>query len=196
MDEQDEQNSAGHFLRGALWVLQAIAATALLALAGVYSGLNLAPPRGMLETVPVGYDSLQQGPGSNWWPYLAILAAAIASTVLVAYRGPFRGIGQVAGALWLLFNLHIWSSINVEGIGSSIDICGGDGCHEEVVEQVMLVLPVLAGALAMIVSGIFARWMHWGVRMAFPVAVFLGATVLQIATWDSVIVPFLGMALG
>jgi hypothetical protein len=75
----------------------------------------------------------------------------------------------------------------------------GDGCARPMcspmLQQVTLVLaPCLVLAAVLLVFGLTGRPQRWWLRAAIPFALFVGLAVLQAATWDSVVLPYLESA--
>jgi hypothetical protein len=65
-------------------------------------------------------------------------------------------------------------------------------CWPPPYQELLIASPALLAVAGMSVYGIIGSRWRWWLRSSIPAIIFAGASVVQLATWQAVILPFLG----
>lgn len=134
---------------------------------------------------------LTRAPSLSWITFTLVLAAALA--LLAGPRPAGRvSIAAVAGAVWTLF--WVWT-FSLLGSGWELSgpqvTCVRDGCWPHGWQELAVAAPLLVGTLALLVLGLVGGQTRAWVRRALPPALFVVLAIIQVALWESVVVPIL-----
>lgn len=89
----------------------------------------------------------------------------------------------------LLMFLPFVSGLEFTGPDSQ---CIYGDCFPRPYQELLLAAPALVAAAGMTVCGVIGTRMRWWLRALVPAVTFIGASAVQLAIWQSVVLPFLG----
>ena len=140
-------------------------------------------------------DVVSQTLAPSWtWAVLTVLTAV--GLGLLARPGPPEGRPRtvaVVGAVWTLGWVAVFSFVGAqfERTGPQAR-CVHASCWPYGWQELAVALPLLAGCLALLGTGVVGRRGPRALAGVTPAATYLVLTLVQLALWEGVVVPFLG----
>lgn len=130
-------------------------------------------------------------PSVNWIAFTMILATALA--LLAGPRPAGRvSLASIAGAVWTLF--WVWT-FSVLGSGWELSgphvTCVREGCWPQGWQELAVAAPLVVGSFALLVLGLVGGQTPAWVRRGLPPVLFLVLAIVQVALWESDVVPIL-----
>lgn len=140
------------------------------------------------------YPPGEVGPWSLMIGLMAAGFAACTTPKSPSGRTPMRiDLVQLSAAVsfvcLLLMFLPFVSGLEFTGPDSQ---CIYGDCFPRPYQELLLAAPALVAAAGMTVCGVVGTRMCWWLRALVPAVTFIGASAVQLAIWQSVVLPFLG----
>lgn len=152
-----------------------------------------------MGTVSLVRPELMYPPGEVgvWSLMVGLMAAGFAACTAPkssSGRPPMRiDVVQLCAAVSFVCLLLMFLPFvsGMEFIGPEDQCIYGD-CFPRPYQELLLAAPALAAAASMTVCAFLGPRMRWWLRALVPAVIFIGASAVQLAIWDSVVLPFLG----
>ena len=185
------RTSVGRGLRRSLQVCFVVS---VLLIAGYWLGVGAA---GMATVSLVRPNLVYPAADVGLWALMTCLVAAgIAACLTPTGSVPTAkwqiDFAQLAAAFCFLclvaMMLPLVSGLEFTGPD---DRCVSGGCWPRPYQELLIASPALLAIAAMSVCGIVGSKMRWWLRSGIPALTFAGASAVQLATWQTVILPFL-----
>ena len=137
--------------------------------------------------------------GASWTMMTVLIGCGIAACVTpTSLSGTARrhvDFAQLTAAFGLLCLiaavLPFVSGLEFTGPGNQ---CIYVDCWPRPYQELLIASPFLLAAVGMSICGIIGSRMPWTLRSIIPAVIFASAAAVQLATWQSVVLPFLGSA--
>ncbi|GAA4722157.1 hypothetical protein GCM10025782_20150 [Pedococcus ginsenosidimutans] len=190
-----------HRVRGLVAVLLGFALTFVGAFWTGFGGAQL----GHVLTRQRDIVTMTQAPSWTWAVLTALTTAGLGllswssgmrssslRSASPADAGTGRPVVAAAGSLWTLAWLGAFSLVGAQfEVTGPRDRCARSSCWPHGWQELAVATPLLVASLVLLGAGLLARRAPRAVALVAPPATYLVLTLVQVAAWDGMVVPFL-----